>query len=49
VVPVDEASTRTVLAAFEIDKAVYEVAYEQAHRPDWARIPLTALRRLSTD
>jgi len=48
VVPVDEASTATVLTAFETDKAVYELAYEQAHRPDWARIPLTALRRLSS-
>ena len=48
VVPTDDASTRTVLAAFEIDKAVYELAYEQAHRPDWAHIPLTALRRLPT-
>jgi maltokinase len=45
VVPADEASTATVLAAFETDKAVYELAYEQAHRPDWIRIPLTALRR----
>jgi maltokinase len=47
VLPEDDSSTQTVLAAFEIDKAVYELAYEEAHRPDWARIPLTALRRLS--
>jgi maltokinase len=36
-----------VLAAFETEKAIYELGYEQAHRPDWVRIPLTALRRLA--
>jgi hypothetical protein len=32
--------------AFEVDKALYELAYEQDFRPDWARIPRSALRRL---
>lgn len=36
-----------VLAAFEIDKAMYEVAYESSHRPDWMRIPLAAIDRLA--
>jgi maltokinase len=31
--------------AFELDKAVYEVIYELAHRPDWVDIPVSALRR----
>ena len=39
----------TVLAAFELDKAVYEVLYEWAYRPDWVHIPLGAVRRLLHD
>jgi maltokinase len=35
-----------VRVAFEVDKALYELAYEQAFRPDWARIPRAALQRL---
>ncbi len=41
--PVDH---RAVLQAFELDKAVYEVAYERAHRPDWVAIPQSAVERL---
>lgn len=40
------ADRSAVLAAFEFDKAVYEVLYERAHRPDWVGIPLRAVRRL---
>jgi maltokinase len=43
--PRDEEAFRTVLLAFELDKAVYELAYERDHRPDWATIPLQAIRR----
>jgi maltokinase len=47
ILPADPASRGAVLKAFELDKAVYEIAYELAHRPDWVGIPLEAVRRLS--
>jgi maltokinase len=34
-----------LLRAFELDKAVYEIVYELAHRPDWVDIPASAVRR----
>jgi maltose alpha-D-glucosyltransferase/alpha-amylase len=33
-----------LLDVFEIDKALYELAYEAAHRPGWVSIPLHGLR-----
>ncbi len=39
-------STDTVLAAFELEKAVYELSYERSYRPEWEHIPRAALRRL---
>jgi maltokinase len=35
-----------ILIGYELDKALYEVDYERAHRPDWVSIPLDALDRL---
>lgn len=46
VLPGDDADRRLIQAAFELDKAVYEVGYEQSHRPDWVHIPLTAVQRI---
>ena len=43
----DPAATEVVLAAFELEKAVYELGYEQAYRPEWQSIPLAGLQRLS--
>jgi maltokinase len=49
VLPSDERSVDAVLRAFELEKAVYELAYERAYRPDWVGIPRTALRRLTAE
>lgn len=45
-VPEEPAEFDALLAAYEIDKAVYEVAYEQHHRPDWVGIPLAGAHRI---
>jgi len=38
-----------LLAAFELEKACYEVVYEANMRPDWVWLPLEALERLVVD
>ncbi len=44
--PASEQDRRAVLDAFLLGKAVYEVQYEQGHRPDWTHIPLAAIERI---
>jgi maltokinase len=48
ILPPDPECIDAVLAAFELEKAVYELGYERAYRPDWEPIPLAALRRLTS-
>ncbi|WP_143556680.1 maltokinase N-terminal cap-like domain-containing protein [Sanguibacter antarcticus] len=35
-----------ILDSFELDKALYEVVYEERNRPDWTHIPLAAIDRI---
>ena len=48
-IPDDVKTFETLLRAFELDKAVYEVFYEQSYRPDWIEIPLTGIQRLTQE
>jgi trehalose synthase-fused probable maltokinase len=44
--PADRDDMGTMLDAFELEKALYEVRYERAHRPAWLRIPLRGIARV---
>ena len=44
--PATTRDREIVLNAFILAKAVYEIGYELAHRPEWVRIPLEAVSRL---
>jgi maltokinase len=44
--PPDPADRAALLDAFVLAKAVYEVGYELAYRPDWVEIPLVAVERV---
>jgi trehalose synthase-fused probable maltokinase len=45
-IPPSEAALIEACAAFELEKACYELRYERDNRPDWLAIPLAGVRRI---
>ena len=43
----DPRAAGSLLTAFELDKAIYEVLYEHGHRPHWVPIPMQAVSALT--
>jgi maltose alpha-D-glucosyltransferase/alpha-amylase len=44
--PKTPEQVRTLLDAFIMDKAVYEIGYELNNRPDWVKVPIEGILRL---
>ena len=44
--PASEAALHRACAAFELEKACYELRYELNNRPDWTAIPLAGITRI---
>jgi maltose alpha-D-glucosyltransferase/alpha-amylase len=44
--PKDPEQTRTLLDAYLLEKAIYEVGYEINNRPTWVKVPLQGIIRL---
>ena len=48
ILPAGASVVDELIYLFEVEKVLYELDYERAHRPDWAEIPLRGLRALAT-
>jgi len=46
--PADPQGAEQLLNFFLLEKALYEIEYELAHRPEWLRVPLTGMLRILT-
>ena len=44
--PADPRAAERLLNFFLLEKAIYEIEYELAHRPDWLRVPLMGSLRI---
>jgi maltose alpha-D-glucosyltransferase/alpha-amylase len=45
-VPAQRSEQSTLLDAYVLEKAIYELAYELNNRPSWVRIPLAGIRQI---
>jgi maltose alpha-D-glucosyltransferase / alpha-amylase len=45
--PADQSQLRTLLRAYLLEKALYELRYELNNRPDWVKIPLEGILQLA--
>jgi maltose alpha-D-glucosyltransferase / alpha-amylase len=44
--PTDSQASMQLLNFFLLEKTLYEIEHELAHRPDWLRVPLTGMIRI---
>jgi maltose alpha-D-glucosyltransferase/alpha-amylase len=47
--PVDDGSRKMLLDVFLLEKALYELGYELANRPEWVRIPVEGILSLMNE